>query len=171
MPGLGLDRNQPTTFVQHREVEVPRHVPFGFRPHMPKTGALLPQKDFFLGTTPWPCFLSTGFSCWRDLTTPLRVGWETKSLKVAGSDLRTRWSRCWKNTLSATVPGGRTLRPCKPCGAGMNDYTAVVADVAQFYEEVSQDEIVKTLKWDTRRARQFDAQVVTVFRLRGFAST
>ena len=39
----------------------------------------------------------------------------------------------------------------------------VIADAAQFYEEVSQDEIVKALKWVTRRAKQMEAHVVTVF--------
>ena len=33
----------------------------------------------------------------------LRVEWETKSLKVAVSDLRTQWRRCWKDTPSARV--------------------------------------------------------------------
>ena len=52
--------------------------------------------------------------------------------------------------------------PCKRCGANMEDYTMVIVDAAQFYEDVSQDEIVKALK-----------NVVTAFpekRLRGFAS-
>ena len=103
----------------------------------------------------------------------LRVGWETKSLKVAVSDLRTQWRRCRKDTVSASEPDLHPLCPCKRCGANLDNYTTVIADAAQFYEEVSQDEIVKTLKWVTRRAKQMGACVVTVFpvkRLRGFAS-
>ena len=55
----------------------------------------------------------------------------------------------------------------------MNDYTAVISDAAQFHEEVSQSEIVKALKWVTRRAKQTGVPAVTVFHekcLRGFAS-
>ena len=56
----------------------------------------------------------------------------------------------------------------------MHGCTAVIADAAQFYEEVSQDEIVKALRWVTRRAKRLNVHVVTGFqrkRLRGFAST
>ena len=55
----------------------------------------------------------------------------------------------------------------------MNDCTAVIADAAQFYEEVSQSEIIKALRWITCRAEQMNVQAVTVFagkRLRDVAS-
>ena len=42
-------------------------------------------------------------ACGREPRLP--VGWETKSLKVAGHDLGSRWRRCWKDTLVPTVPG------------------------------------------------------------------
>ena len=72
------------------------------------------------------------------------------------------------------------LFPCLLfCGAQggvafSRSYSTVVADAAQFCEEVSQDEIVKALKWITRRAKRLNVHVITVFpgkHLRGFAST
>ena len=74
----------------------------------------------------------------------LHVGWETKSLKVAVTALRTQWRPCWKDTPSATVPDLHPLS-CKRCGENLDDHTTIIADAAQFYEEVSQDEIVKAL--------------------------
>ena len=74
---------------------------------------LLAEEDCFLGTTLRPCFHpQTGFSGAGEIPLRhLRAGWETKSLKVAGSDLRTRWRHCWKNTLSATLSDERPSVP------------------------------------------------------------
>ena len=74
------------------------------------------------------------FSCWRNPTTPSPFGMGDKSLTFAPA---------------GAIAGERPLCPCKRCRAGMDDYTAVVADAAQFCEEVSQDEIVKAPNWST----------------------
>ena len=103
----------------------------------------------------------------------LRVGWEVKSLKVAEPDFRSQWRRCSKDTLTTTISEQHPLCPCKRCRRHLDDYTTVIAVFAQFYEELSQDEIIKALKWVIHRAKMKWTRVVTVFlgkHFRGCAS-
>ena len=132
----------------------------------------MPQKAYFIVQHPGRAFIRRASRAEEVL---LRTSaWAGKPNHSRLLDiLRSRWRRCWKDTLSATVPDGSPMSSCKQCGAGMDDYTTVVADAAQFYEGVSQDEIAEALKWVTRRAKQLNVHVVTVFRgkrLRGFTS-
>ena len=130
-----MERDQSPVRVQYFEIKVLRHVTLGLGSYMPEAGTLLPGENYLLGSTSRTRFLPTSLSCMRDSATPPQRG--------VGNQVP-EGCLCLP---SATVPDLSPLCPCKRCGVNLHEYTTVIADAAQFYEEVSLDEIV--LKWVT----------------------
>ena len=171
MPCQVLEREQSSVHVQTLKSKSFDTTPSDSGRTCQKQGHSCLRKIISWAQHPGRAFFRRAFRACEILLRHLRVGWETKSLKVAVSALRAQWRRCWKDTPSATVPEQHPLCPCKSCGRHLDDYTTVIADAAQFSEEVSQDEVVEALKWVMHRAKLKRARVVTVFpgkRLRGF---
>ena len=78
----------------------------------------------------------------------LRVGWETRSLKTASRDLKDRWE------LMLQERGSRTLAPtCCRCHKELTRFSLLVADAAQFYEEISPEQVLKDVQALLERAR------------------
>ena len=59
-------------------------------------------------------------------------------------------------------------KPPHSLSPDLDDCTTVIADAAQFFEEVSQDGIVKALKWVTSRAKQMGHTWSQFFRANAF---
>ena len=161
MPRPSLDRHRLAVHVQHSKVELLRHVSFRLRSNVSKAGTL---RAFFRSAS----------RASEILPRHLRVVWDTKFFErrwvwppYSLAPVLANYTLCYSGWQSA-------LCPCKRCSANMDGCTAVIADAAQFYEKVSQDEIDKAQRWVTRRAKILNVHVVTGFhgkRLRGFAST
>ena len=94
----------------------------------------------------------------------LRVGWETRSLKTASCDLKVRWEQMLQER------GFRTLAPtCCRCKKVLTRFTLLVADAAQFYEEISPEQVLKDVQALLERVRSQGGKAVALRRSKRLA--
>ena len=94
----------------------------------------------------------------------LRVGWETRSLKTASRDLKDRWEQMLQER------GSRTLAPtCCRCHKELTRFSLLVADAAQFYEEISPEQVLKDVQALLERVRCQGGKAVALRRSKRLA--
>ena len=89
----------------------------------------------------------------------LKVGWETRSLKTASHDLKDRWEMmvAERGTRKLASEWGR-------CHQVLTRYSLIVADAAQFYEEISPEQVLRDVHTLLERALQQGGKAVALRR-------